>query len=360
MTAPTRIEDRLRRALAAEAAALEVGTTPAFAAPPAPRRRPVLLVAALAAVTVLSLAVVARDDGRRRLQVTAPPGRLYLAPTDAKGFRLTDAATDPDLGELGGDPISKSFFAKPSQDGTTVTATVAVFVFATDPQVPRERAETLLVEGEYIDVVRGPDDNAVLMWEEGDGSAVHVATSGLADVELVALAASLRPGPAASVAPALPTGVLALPADVRIPDDDAPLSTQHWVSDNGDSFDLIVAEDPALTPAALVWSYPQSRATTVRGHEGRVFDGELRRLGWLERPGALVTLDSSSLTIDQMRGIAENLRALDAAEWKALTATAQPEQMMRKRGRSEIVAKAERAGKAWEALAYELEVGADS
>lgn len=356
MTAHTSIEDRLRRALSLEAGAVDVGAPAALAATAVGRRsRPGFVVAALAAVTVLALAVVARDDGGNRLQVTSSTGRLYLAPTNVEGFRLIDVATDPKPDPDQGTLVARRFFARPSADGTTVTATVAVVVLEADRLTSGDGREEIVVEGEPVDVQRGPDDNTMLLWEEDSGLSVHVAAYGLGDSDLVDLAASLRPGPAASATPDLPAGVVPLPATVQLPPDDAPRSTQQWINASGDSFTLAIGEHASLDTEALRWSFPAARPTTVRGHEGRVSGGELRRLAWLERPGALVTLDSNSLTVADLGTIAVGLRSLDEAQWEALAATEETDLALRKRGRATIIAAGEREGSPWEALVYGLE-----
>lgn len=351
----TAIEDRLRHALALEANAVEVASPGGVDDGSTPGHGPRLpaVVAALALVAVLMVALVAHDDRGSRLQATSPPGRLYLAPTEVDRFRVVHAAISPtmDLENLS----ARRMFGRRSDDGRSVTARVEVLVYAGTPAVAPP-GETLLVEGERVPIQRGSDGNTMLIWEEDGDRQVHVATSGLSSVELVALVASLRPGPAETANPALPARFVPAPPSVTATGPEVSVIRQAWVGSGPNrGFKIAVAEDSALSLESLAWRYPGARPTTVRGQPGVVFDGRRRELAWLERPGAVVTLESEGLTVSQLRGVAERLRPIDQAAWERLVAAAQavsdPQPI---RGPATVVATGERGGSKWEAKVYEL------
>lgn len=354
MTAPTPIEDRLRRALSLEAATVEVDAPVPLAASAAVRRsRPGVLVAALAAVSVLALAVVARDDDGNRLQVTAPPGRLYLAPTDAEDFRLLDADTDADDGLAV--TTTHRTLGRPSADGRFVAAAVTIIVHTDDGPV-LNIGEMLRVEGEDVAIQRSSDREATLIWSQDSRRTVELRASGLSDVELVALVASLRPGPAESREPNLPGGFVAAPASAT-PSTDEDASRQLWVgSGPGRAFEIALTEAPALGLDALAWRYPGARPTTVRGQQAMVLEGQRRTLAWLERPGALVAIESEGLPLSRLRSLADGLRVLDEVAWDRLVSTAEQPNVSYHHGwrSTVVVASGEREGRPWEATAHRL------
>lgn len=64
----------------------------------------------------------------------------------------------------------------------------------------------------------------------------------------------------------------------------------------------------------------------VRGQRGVFVDqaGRQRSLRWRERSGALVTLTATTLTEEQLRGIARGLRPIDDKQWRHLVRTTDP------------------------------------
>lgn len=321
----TPVDEGLRRALHQQAAA----TTP----PPdawegirarlerrgRPGRGAVVLVAACAVVVVLVAASVG-GGGDRRLDVTAEPGRLFLAPTGVDGrYRLLHAVEDP-----GADGSRRNgemkVFGRRAPDGVTVSASVVVEVPA-EPIGGDPEDTPLTVAGEQLTVLGDDYGRRMVSWAQTDGRPVGVVTFGLSDEELVALVASLRPASALDT-PTLPAGFVPLhhgPA----PREPFPLTDQRWQAADGESFSVAVADVAGVTLDVVAGHQPGGRAVAVRGTTAVFSDRDGSMLTWIERPDTVVSVMSPELDEATLRRIAEGLQRIEEPEWRRLYASAE-------------------------------------
>lgn len=354
MKAP--VEERLRRALAQHAAAT--------AAPPdawqrieaATRRRrrpqlmrPVLLAPALAVAMIVLVATLNRDDEAKRVRVAGEAGRVYLAPSGLEGYRLTEAITDPQSPPAPAG--TQRVFARRGADGVTMPASIVVNIPPDQqPQVTGPGTKTLHIAGEDLATYRDPDGRLVLSWQEAGGPAVGLSAFGVSDEEIVAVAESLRPGPAATSTPRLPDG-FAIVQDGPLPTAPFRLTDQAWES-KADKFRLTVTEVPSVSLDAVAWGHPHGRAVAVRGTTG-LFDDATSRdpsmLTWIERHDTVVTMLGFDMDLARLREIADGLRPIDETGWHKLATTALTSEPPRGGPGAMLVATGERDGAQWEA-----------
>ena len=321
MNAP--VEERLRRALAqqAETTATSPDAWRHIQARRAGNRRPAFVrwtvLAPAAALTVLILVVlaVAGDRGERTLRVTGDAGRLYLKPTGVEPrFRLVGAGN-----REGREPWSFRAFGRRGVDGVTLDASVVVAmpsVGILDSIVVTFLPTPLRAAGRDVTTATDQFSRRILNWTQADNRTVGVVTHGLSEGEVVSLAESLLAGDAATAAPVLPAGFTAL--DSAAVPGGTSVATQTWQADDGDSFMLSVAHEPGATLDRLAWSLPGGRVTRVRDTTALYRAGHTGYLGWIERPGTIVTLRGIGLTEQDLLSIAEGLRPIDDSEGREM------------------------------------------
>jgi hypothetical protein len=158
-----------------------------------------------------------------------------------------------------------------------------------------------------------------MTWAQRDGSTAGVLTWGLPEQDMVALAASLLPGDATADAPALPAGFSAVHRG-ELPGGTPSVSLQNWQADDGTEFGVSVADVLGVTVEDLGWFLPGGHAKQVRGTKGVYSDSHDREVVWIERPGVVVTLHGIGIAERDLLAIAEGLRPIDEAAWRALSA----------------------------------------
>lgn len=355
------VEERLRHALADEAEATTV-TSEAWERIESRTtgrrrwelaRRPLVFVPALAAVLLAVLVVVnVRDADGNRLRVAGAPGRLLLAPTGVdEQFQLTSTDLDPDRGPNG--PTSLRPFGRTSSDGVTLDGAATILVSPRGSYPTGAGGSTLSVEGEPVEVVRGPDGNVTLIWAEEGGPEVQdvvVATYGLSDRELVVLAASLRPGPAETARPALPAGFVPLGDHSRAgrPFEGWHHLRQDWSSGNTAGFNVEITESPGRSLEQVAWEQPGARLVTVRGTRGLLSDADRVRLSWLERPGTSVTVGAYGMSESEVRKVAEGLELVSEKQWAEMVSAVEVADRIDVRDKTAVAA-GEIEGRAWKA-----------
>lgn len=317
------VEERLRRALAQHAESTK--TSPdawrQVQARRAAGRRPALvrwtLLAPAAVVTVLVLVVVALsgDGGNGTLRVTGDAGRLYLEPTGAEPRFLFAGAGNPER-----EPWTFRAYGRRGVDGITFDASVVVAA----PEGRLLEGVTFLPEplraaGRDVKVAGDAFGRRFLSWTQADGRTVGVMTHNLSQAELVAVAESLLSGDAATADPVLPAGFAAVDSG-RIAGGTA-VAMQTWQADDGDNFTLSVADEPGATFDRVAWSMAGGRVASVRGTTAMYRPGFTGYLGWIERPGTVVTLVGNGLTEQELVAVAEGLRPIDEAQWRRMVNT---------------------------------------
>lgn len=331
----TPVEERLREALAQQALTTAVGPDGwrriRARLGPGRRWRPTglrqwLLLAPAAGVAVLALvvvAVLAGRDGDRSVHVTGAGERLYLAPTGVEHrFQLRSADADPQTTPL--PPGTFRAFGRRAADGVALEASLVITVpadHALRGALPPRR--DLRVLGRDVPVAEDSFGLQIPSWTQADGRTVAVMSFGLSDAELVAAVASLLPGDATTAVPALPPGFTPM-RNGALPEGTMSVSFQNWAAGDGDLFGVSVSESPNATVDDLARWLPGGRATKVRGKTAIFVDRSHRQLAWIERPGVVVTVDAEGLSEKEMVAIAEGLRPVDEAAWRALTLRASP------------------------------------
>jgi hypothetical protein len=323
MKAP--VEERLRQALAQQA---ETTTTTPEAwrqiqARRAGARRPALVrwtllapAAAVAAVLIL-LAVVAGDDDNRTLRVTGESDALHLMPTGVEPrFRLVNVMTT----EPGGPAPPTTFraFGRRGPDGVALQASVVITIpgdMARNGATPEP--SPLRVLGQDVMVGTNPVGQRVLRWYQPDGREVGLVTYGLSQAEVVRVVESLVLGDASTDAPSLPPGLAPLGTGA-LPGEARPVAIQSWDSANGARFTVVVVEETGATLDRVALSMPGGRARNVRGTTAIYVPAGDGYLTWLERPHTVVSLQGQGLSEEELLTIAQGLRPVSDAEWRAL------------------------------------------
>lgn len=327
MTTP--VEERLRRALAQQA---RTTTT----APDGWRRvrarldrgghvrRPGfgrwLLLAPAAGVAVVALVIVATlvgQEGGRTVRVAGGAGRLYLVPTGVEPrFHLLTAVDDPQVAAL--PPGTFRAFGRRAGDGLTLDASAVITVpadFALSGANPTTKP--LRVLGREVAVVDDGFGSQIPTWAQADGRTVAVMTYGLTEAQLVALVGSLLPGDATTDMPSLPAGFTPVRSGA-LPEGTPAVSIQEWQADDGARFGVSVSDAGGVTVDDLAWWLPGGRATKVRNKTAISADRSGQVLTWIERPGVAVTVYSRDLSEKELGSVAEGLRPVVEAEWRAL------------------------------------------
>jgi len=246
----------------------------------------------------------------------AAGGRLYLAPTGVGGrYHLLAADTDPQSAQTAG--IFRAFGRRAS-DGLALEASVVITVPGDLALVGSDPEPALLhVLGQEVDQWVDPRGVRSLTWGQRDGTTAAAMTWGVSEPDLIALAASLLPGDAARDAPALPAGFAPIHSGVL--SGGVPMvSVQNWQADDGTEFGVSVVDVPGVTFEDLGWYLPGGHATQVRATMGVYSSSPDSALTWLERPGVVVTMQGVGIAERDLLAIAENLRPIDEAGWKAL------------------------------------------
>lgn len=319
----TPVEERLRRALAQQAETTTssphawrriqdrragAGRRPAFS------RWTVLAPAAAVIVLVLIVVALAGDGGKGTLRVTGDAGRLYLEPTGVEPrFRFAGA------GNPGREPWTFRAYGRRAADGVTLDASVVV-------AVPGEGLldgvtflpEPLRAAGRDVKVAGDGFGRRFLYWTQAGGRTVAVMTHNLSQDEMMGVAESLLPGDAATADPVLPAGLAAVDSG-RI--GGTAVAMQTWQADDGDNFTLSVADEPGATFDRVAWSMAGARVTSVRGTTAMYRSGFTGYLGWIERPGTVVTLVGNGLTEQELVAVADGLRPIDEAQWRQMIDT---------------------------------------
>lgn len=329
------LEERLRHALRQEAETVQAppGAWEGIRARIQPGRqrrlaRPGVLVAVAAVVLVaVALAATLRGDDANRLEVTAGPGRLFVAPSAVDGFRLVYAVIDPPERGSPGPVGGMRVFGRRAGDGVALSASAVVKVPGEQPSGEPEEGRLRVGETDLV-VYRDDLGRRSVTWPGDDATSVTVSTFGLDDDELAALVASLRSGSALQVQPALPSGFSEV-SRTALPMEPFPLTDQSWQSDAGPSFSVTVVDVPGVTLDMVAGELPGGRAVPVRGTTGIAVDVDVTFLTWIERPGTLVQVMSPELGESAVLEIAEGLRRIDEGEWKRLYATAERHELPR-------------------------------
>lgn len=329
------LQDRLRHALRQEAETVQASPSAwegiRARIEPGRARRParpgVLLAAAAVVLAAVVTAATLRGDDANRLEATAGPGRLYLAPGAVDGFRLVYAVIDPaERGSPG--PVGEMrVFGRRAADGVVLSASAVVKVPGEQPSGDPEESRLRVGETDLV-VYRDELGRRSVTWPGDDATSVTVSTFGLDDDELAALVASLRSGPALQVQPALPSGFSEV-SRTALPMEPFALTDQSWQSDAGPSFSVTVVDVPGVTLDMIAGEFPGGRAVPVRGTTGIAVDVDVTFLSWIERPGTLVQVMSPELGESALLEIAEGLRTIDEEEWKDLYATAERHELPR-------------------------------
>lgn len=322
------VEERLRRALAQQAATT---TT----APEGWRRirtridggrrllRPDYgrwgVLAPAAAIAVVVMIVVAGLIGggeEGTVHVTGGPGRLYLVPSGVDGrFHLAAADSDPQMSSPSGHYRA---FGRRAADGVALDASAVVIVpgdFALIGAIPEP--SPLQVLGQDLTVTGDDAGTRTLSWIQADGRSVAVMTFGLSQPDLVILAESLLRGDAATSAPALPPGFVAI-RDGALPEGLPTVSFSTWEAEIGRRFTVNVSDISGVTLDDLAWWLPGGRATKVRGTTAIYAAHPEGALAWIERPGTMVSVYGTGLSEKELTTIAENLKPVDANAWQDL------------------------------------------
>ena len=325
------VEERLRRALEQQAEATTVASDGwrqirTRIDQDGRRRRPAILrwtMLVPAAALGVALVVLAqmRGDGDREIQVTGGSGRLFLVPTGVEPrFHPASADTDPPVPSP--PPGTYRAFGRRAADGVALDASVVITVPVARGVVGAiTEPAPLRVLDRDVAVARDDFGQRILTWTQSDGQTVEVMTYALSDAELVALAASLLPGDAAKDTPTLPSGFTPVTSG-NVPTD-IMIAFSLWEAADGSRFHVSVTEPQPATIDDLVRWLPGGRAVQVRGSTGIVSDrtGTVYLI-WIERPGAVVSMDATGLAAAELLAIAEGLQPVDDDAWRGLVARA--------------------------------------
>lgn len=318
------VEERLRRALAQQAETTTISPDgwrriqnrrAGAARRPALLRWTVQAPAVAVVVLVLIFVTLAGDGGDGALRVTGDAGRIYLEPTGVEPrFRFAGA------GSPGSEPWTFRAYGRRGADGVTLDASVVVAV----PEGGLLEGVTFLPEplraaGHDVRVAGDGFGRQFLYWTQADGRTVGVMSHKLSQAELVGVAESLLSGDAATADPVLPAGFAAVDSG-RIAGGTA-VAMQTWQADDGDNFTLSVADEPGATFDRVAWSMAGGRVTSVRGTTAIYRPGFTGYLGWIERPGTVVTLVGNGLTEQELVAVADGLRPIEEAQWRQMVNT---------------------------------------
>jgi hypothetical protein len=322
----TRVEERLRRALAQQA---ETTTTSPDgwrriqdAVGAGARRRRfapwnVLAPAAAVAVVLVVLALMAGGQGGRPLRVAGEPDALHLMPTGVEPrFRLVNVATAKTGGPSG--PTTYRAFGRRGPDGVGLEASVVITI---PGDLARNGAEPdpapLRVLGQDVIVGTNPFGQRALRWYQADGREVGLLTYGLSPAEVVTVVESLLRGDASTDAPTLPAGLR--PIDVgSLPSGASPVSILDWESDDGARFTMSVVEGAGATLDGVAVSMPGGRARKLRATTAIYLPAADGYLAWLERPQTVVSLHGAGLSEQDLVSIAQGLRPVADEQWRAI------------------------------------------
>jgi hypothetical protein len=276
-------------------------------------------IAVLGLVFLLLMARAAErdDNGTPPAAVgSVPAGRLYLAPTGLAGrYHLLAAETDPQREQAAG--IFRAF-GRRAPDGLALEASAVITVPGDLASLGSTQEPTPLeVLGQEVALWTDPTGVRSMTWNQGDGTTAGVMTWGLTAPDMVALATSLLTGDAATAAPALP------PLFVPVHSGEQAggiqqVSLQNWQADDGTEFGMGVLGVPGVATEDLGWYVPGGHAVQVRGTRGVFSSRHDSVLMWIERPGVVVTMQGIGIAERDVLALAESLRPLDEAAWRAL------------------------------------------